>query len=98
MSSGGTDFQSVKKIGQDARATCSNLATAADGLFLRAGRAGHRLRIGHVGRRVGFTDRKIGVNDPVLLGILRAVPEDRRVGRTERNAFARVMGVGFRRQ
>ena len=46
----------------------------------------------------GFTDGEIGVDDPVLLPSLRAVPKDGRVGRAERDAFARVMCVGFRRQ
>ena len=66
--------------------------------FFGLGWGWHRLRIGHAGRRVGVTDREIGVDDPVLLCILRAIPEDGRVGRAERNAFARVVRVGFLRQ
>ena len=72
--------------------------TTADRLFLRTEWGWHRLGVGHAGGRVGFTDREIGVDDPVLLGILGAMPEDGRVGRAQRDAFARVMGVNFRRQ
>ncbi len=67
-------------------------------LFFRTGRGGHRLSLGHVGRRVGVTDRKIGINDSIVLRVLWPIPEDRRVGRAKRNAFAHVMRVGAGRK
>ena len=74
------------------------MATAADKLFFRTRRGGHRLSLGHVGRRVGVTDRKIGINDSIVLRVLWPIPEDRRVGRAKRNAFAHVMRVGVGRK
>ena len=43
-------------------------------------------------------DREIGEDDPILLGIPRSIPEDRRIGCANLDSFARVMRVGFPRQ
>jgi len=66
--------------GGPARLTCQETAhghagvavhpgSIADGLLLRAGCAGDRLCVGHVGRCVGVADRKIAVDHSILLRI-----------------------------
>ena len=81
----------VQRVGERPAAQFAVFAEHLDQLLLR-------LRDANAGGRVGVTDREIGVDDSVLLAVLGAVPEDGRVGRAKRNAFARVVRVGFWRQ